>query len=90
MLSEASQPCLRQAGDVIFLEFPDKRNMIACLTEGQNVKDAIRKGICRSVFGAEGRVLIKPIRPEGFGCRSSFLRSVTVSQVVHQRLEQGL
>ena len=90
MLSGASQPCFHQAGDVIFLEFPDKRNMIACPTEGQNVKDAIRKSVCRSVFGAEGRVLIKPIRPEGFGCRSSFVRSVTVSQVVHQRLEQGL
>ena len=64
--------------------------MISCPTEGQNVKDAIRKGICRSVFCAEGRVLIKPIRPEGFGCRSSFVCGVAVSQVVHQRLEQGL
>ena len=90
MLFVASQPCLRQAGDVIFLEFPDKRNMIACPTEDQNVKDAIRKSVCRSVFGAEGRVLIKPIHPEGFGCRSSFVRGVAVSQVVHQRLEQGL
>ena len=90
MLFVASQPCLRQAGDVIFLEFPDKRNMIACPTEGQNVKDAIRKGICRSVVGAEVQVLIKPIRPEGFECRSSFVRGVAMSQIVHQRLEQGL
>ena len=86
MLSGASQPCFRQAGDVIFLEFPDKRTMIACPTEGQNVKDAIRKGICRSVFGAEGRVLIKSISPEGFECRTSFVCGVAVWQVVHQRL----
>ena len=86
MLFVASQPCLRQAGDVIFLEFPDKRNMIACPTEGQNVKDTIRKSVCRSVFGAEGWVLIKPISPEGFECRTSFVRGVAVWQVVHQRL----